>query len=1234
MSLLAMNILIATGIYPPEAGGPATYSYELAHALQARGHHVTVIAYGEEEEIKKTSTKKGTDIIEVKWISRRGGIVVRYARYASAMYALKGKIDVIFAQGAVSEGVPATLMSKIMDVPLVMRIPGDYAWEMGMQLDPTNTEESLDRFLTHTHAGRVRVYERLERWTAHQAFSMVVPSQYLRSVVERWGIPSERIHVIKNAVQPLPMPASRAALRKQWHLQNAVVCLTAARAVRWKGVQDLISWWHRIPVSHVLVVAGDGPELDAWKKVAKSEGVEDRIYFLGRVDRATLTSWYDAADVFVLHTGYEGYPHTVPEAVSRGLPCLVSDQGGNPEAASDFVDMVTVIPYQDRDQWTDALSNSQMRTSLGARPLTWTHAQMTEVVEQQLREVLQPGENQEHVVMVGYERDLLRTESDAFQRVARLAEEAVTLSAFVVAHLPEDVAVERDGLRVQGFCGSSIRRIARTIHEGVRRARRLPGRTVISGQDPFAAGFIAYCISRITNQPLELQEHGDFWSGAWKKERISHRVWAWVGIWLMRRAENIRVVSERVKTHLIAQGIPSERIVVIPVAQDLTSFLSLPLPVQKREGWILRVPCRFVPQKGLDVLLKAFARIRERHLNTRLELVGGGPLQGWLEAEIRRQNLSQAVEIRAWMPAEEVWEGADVFIMSSRYEGFGRTITEAMAAGVSVVATDVGCIGSYAQHERDVLVASGGRAADLADVVNRLLEDDELRERLRRSARETVQTLPLSQALCEKQHTHWRSALKQQKTWLVGPRFELWVVSFIIFAILTRTTSVILFHQQLLSREWGFFTIVQNWFQGYGYSFAPTLGCATAYRSPGYLFFLTALYSVFDPANTWAQAIIQNIFVVGALWLTYIVGKRLVGPKAALAGGFIMACYPYTFYHYTQFYHTFLQSFFLLLVVWCVLRLGETRRLMYAVASGLAIGALAYVQGTILPVTPFIAVWVIWRLWSDKKRAVGAVLLMALFSAGLIAPWTYRNWKVFHQFIPLTTDVGHALIKANNENIYELTKRGYPQEIIEDVPSSTNPFYKQYRLPESVEAELKQAGVFHESILWTEWHPKEPVLGLKQCSDRGTLDEYAFNQYWIGKTKQQWRDYWGWEVWRLPLQKITTFWRPGLFPSIKTGAAWSFAGNAWKEWAARTSVFVSTGFVILLGLIGWGMQVKKKQPNAWLVGSFFLVFTLMHAIVAGYTKYRIPLDHLLAPYAAYVVMVALQRLRRAKKNSL
>ncbi|QQR60711.1 glycosyltransferase family 39 protein [Candidatus Uhrbacteria bacterium] len=464
----------------------------------------------------------------------------------------------------------------------------------------------------------------------------------------------------------------------------------------------------------------------------------------------------------------------------------------------------------------------------------------------------------------------------------------------------------------------------------------------------------------------------------------------------------------------------------------------------------------------------------------------------------------------------------------------------------------------------------------------------------------------------------------------VRPRFDLWVLAFVLFALATRLASAFLFHNGLVNREWGFYTLVEHWFQGYGYSYATELGCPSAYRSPGFLFFLTALYSVIRPENTLAQALIQNLIAWLALILVYVVGKRFVGKKAALLGGVMMACYPYTFYHFTQYYHTFLSTFFILFLVWTLLRLKENKKLSTAVLAGASIGALAYIQGTILPAAPFIVAWLLWMWWPDWKRTVIVAVIMAVVSAGMIAPWTYRNWQAFHAFVPLTTDLGHGFFKANNEYIYEITKRGYPMEIVDDpVVSSTNPNYIMFTIQPWLREELEKDGVYRESIYWTEWHTKYPVGKMETCSERGLMNEKQFADYWAGRSKEWMSKHFWTDAWKLPLQKFKTFWQPGLFPSVKTGAPWSFANDPTKVFLARFAVWFSTLVVVLLGWLGLIIAIRRKKYEAVLVVILVLVYSLMHSLFAGYTKYRMPLDHLLAPFAAYVIVLLYEaRLRR------
>lgn len=1217
-----MRILIASGIYPPEGGGPSIYSHAMARALVSMGHSVSVVAYGEE-------ASSSADGWRVERVSRKGGPIVRYFRFFVRAWKAMKSVDVVYMQGAVSEGLPTTIAAKLRRVPMVYRIPGDYAWEMSQQ---KGDKDLLDAFLEKRHRGVIGLYERIERFTARRASRIIAPSQYLKSVAIRWGIDSPFIEVVRNAEDPLPDGLSREKMRQAEKLGESIVCFTIVRAVPWKGIAELIEWWKELPETHRLVMAGDGPELEKWKAMAADSPVANRITFAGRLNREKIGNWMRAADVFVLHSGYEGYPHVVAEAASMGVPCLVSDQGGNPETKEVFGDLIEVLPFRNRDAWVNALGDVSQRTeNKEQRTGVWTHGEMTKRVEAILVDASQK-QGPLQTLMFSFDRGLLDTESDSMLRIRNLAEDGM-VQAVVLSRLKTDEIAQVDHVTTFGFSGSSIVRFFRAILQGMRIVKTAPNRTVITAQDPFVAGLAGYIVSRIKDVPLEVQEHGDFYSGYWVKESFKNRAMSMLGRFILGRAERVRVVSERVKEHLMKKGIKAERIDVIPVAVDVSVLFVDRMP-SNDEVFRFVAPCRFVEQKGLDVLLEAAAELKRENIPFQLSLIGRGPLLATLHGMIEKHGLVGVVTMEDWKDGNEVWKNADGLVLSSRYEGFGRTILEAMAARVAVVSTDVGCVGSLLRPDVDGRVVPIGNAHALAKAMkSTMVEKDETRSMIA-SAHERASTFPSMEQLHAKQRGGWRHLLQTVSE--IRPRFDLWVLGFVLFALATRLLSAFLFHHSLVNREWGFYTLVDHWFQGYGYSYATELGCPSAYRSPGFLFFLTALYSVFRPENTLAQALVQNLIAWLALILVYVVGKRIVGKKAALFGAFMMACYPYTFYHFTQYYHTFLSVFLLLFLVWTLLRLKENKKITTAVLAGVSIAALAYIQGTILPATPFIVLWLLWCWWSapadlrpDWKRQFSIIAIMAVVSAGLIAPWTYRNWQVFHALVPLTTDLGHAQFKANNEYIYEITKRGYPMEIVDDpIVSSTNPNYVMYSIQPWLKEELEQDGVYRDSVYWTEWHPKGPVGKLATCSDRGLLDEKQYSDYWAEKSATYMRENFWTDGWKLPLQKFKTFWQPGLFPSFKTGAPWSFADNPTKVFLARSAVWVSTLVVVWFGLLGVLIAIRRRKREAVLIAILLLVYSLMHSLFAGYTKYRIPIDHLLAPFAAWVIIEFIRVMRK------
>src|SRR3989338_4511748 len=93
-----MKIVLATGIYPPEIGGPATYVRALAERLHAKGEKVSVIAYGK--------TLPSIEAFSVTRVSRAGGIIFRWRRYAKTLRTLAADADIVYAFSSVSVGVP------------------------------------------------------------------------------------------------------------------------------------------------------------------------------------------------------------------------------------------------------------------------------------------------------------------------------------------------------------------------------------------------------------------------------------------------------------------------------------------------------------------------------------------------------------------------------------------------------------------------------------------------------------------------------------------------------------------------------------------------------------------------------------------------------------------------------------------------------------------------------------------------------------------------------------------------------------------------------------------------------------------------------------------------------------------------------------------------------------------------------------------------------------------------
>lgn len=149
---------------------------------------------------------------------------------------------------------------------------------------------------------------------------------------------------------------------------------------------------------------------------------------------------------------------------------------------------------------------------------------------------------------------------------------------------------------------------------------------------------------------------------------------------------------------------------------------------------------RLIEQKGFDVLLEAFASVR-RKIPAELWILGEGPQRSALERQIRRLGLDDDAWLSGVLPDPmEIMGKADLFVLSSRWEGLPTVVIEALASGAPVVATD--CPHGPAEIIEDGvsgLLVPVEDVDQLASAIGRVLSDGDLARRLAAAGRERAQ---------------------------------------------------------------------------------------------------------------------------------------------------------------------------------------------------------------------------------------------------------------------------------------------------------------------------------------------------------------------------------------------------------------------------------------------------------------------------------------------------------------
>ncbi|TSC87177.1 MAG: glycosyltransferase (group 1) [Parcubacteria group bacterium Gr01-1014_8] len=308
-----MRILIATGIFEPEAGGPATYTPKIAAKLVQAGNEVTVITYSDK---KKHDLDSRYPFRLIRVVRGKYKLANYYSFFRAVSPELVG-VDVTYSLDWIAAGLPLTLAAMIKNIPVVIRVGGDYIWEKYLQSggSPMPLAEFNERGLYK--------HQRILFWiiivVLRRAF-VVFNSDAERDMYRRlYGLREERTGVIHN---PMPEKGWLGVVREKPN--NELVF--AGRFIAMKNITSLLAAYATARTPFRLVLMGEGPEEQRIRGAIKALKLEEKVSIYPPMRQQELFERIKNSRALVLPSWTDIAPNQVSEAIALGIPILVTKE--------------------------------------------------------------------------------------------------------------------------------------------------------------------------------------------------------------------------------------------------------------------------------------------------------------------------------------------------------------------------------------------------------------------------------------------------------------------------------------------------------------------------------------------------------------------------------------------------------------------------------------------------------------------------------------------------------------------------------------------------------------------------------------------------------------------------------------------------------------------------------------------------------------------------------------------
>jgi len=311
---------------------------------------------------------------------------------------------------------------------------------------------------------------------------------------------------------------------------------------------------------------------------------------------------------------------------------------------------------------------------------------------------------------------------------------------------------------------------------------------LVTVQDPYETIWAGRRIKKKFKIPLHVQIHTDFLSPYFYKQSALNGLRVMLAKYVISDADQIRVVSKRIKRSMTKQlNIYEDKITILPIFTDILKVSNTSVKTHLHQKYpqfdfIILMASRLVPEKNIGMAIDAFKVVLKQNPKAGLLIVGDGPEKEKLKSKVFQTQAFQMTGVESFKLSGGVgpdlskniifenavdfdilisyYKSADLFLLTSNYEGYGRTIVEALAARCPVLMTGVGVAGEYVKNGYNGFIIQPKDRKNLEKTLRIILKNPNILSNFKENGYNMVRGMPTKEEYLEQYKRLWEKCFE------------------------------------------------------------------------------------------------------------------------------------------------------------------------------------------------------------------------------------------------------------------------------------------------------------------------------------------------------------------------------------------------------------------------------------------------------------------------------------------